>query len=537
MQNTMRFELSSRQIKIREILKKEFLELEIYAISDINPNRNQTHFTLESMQNALPNFKNKPIVASFNHGDFGSHDGKISYDKELDNEYWNVEGGEQILGWIRESDPVEIVEEKGVHWIKFRCALCVTYCYNQVKKLLKDRSKKVSVEVTIHQAEIVNGIEEIYDFTLNGVTILGTKNGKPVIEAIPNAHASILDKLDNEVFAEQRRVLSFAYQKMEGNDTQKSLKEEGTSVEKEVENMTPEENQDAQKMFSGEICPECGEPVEICKCAHCEGESEHCGETDAHCESGGQMQEEHDEHNAEEEHCESGGQMQEEHDEHNAEEEHCGENENCESAGQAQEGHDEHNATDNQDPKDGDDDPDDDPDDDDDDDDNDGNDERYQELENLKCELGKCNEQMAQLQERCTALEAENCSLKEELCKFADYEEIKTRMQAAEAKLQSQFCSDLKMRAIELMSSENIKDEDRTTIEDKCLSGAYSCEEDLKRDIAYAIYSARPAKTERYSVGIVAPTSVDPQQKEKDLSTMSREERIAERNKRGNKVK
>ena len=42
------FELDSKQIRIRDILNdKNFLEIEIFAISDANPNRNRSHFTLE----------------------------------------------------------------------------------------------------------------------------------------------------------------------------------------------------------------------------------------------------------------------------------------------------------------------------------------------------------------------------------------------------------------------------------------------------------------------------------------------------------
>ena len=48
---TMKFELNSKQLKYRDILNKEFLELEVWAISDINPNRNNSHFTKESMEN------------------------------------------------------------------------------------------------------------------------------------------------------------------------------------------------------------------------------------------------------------------------------------------------------------------------------------------------------------------------------------------------------------------------------------------------------------------------------------------------------
>jgi hypothetical protein len=77
------FELSPRQLKYKNILDKEFLELEVYAISDINPNRNDTHFTLEAMQKALPTFKNKPIVGLFEKGDFTDHAGRMLKDPEL----------------------------------------------------------------------------------------------------------------------------------------------------------------------------------------------------------------------------------------------------------------------------------------------------------------------------------------------------------------------------------------------------------------------------------------------------------------------
>jgi len=80
---TMKFELSSSQLKYRDILNKEFLELEVWAISDIDPNRNNSHFTKESMENALGTFKNKPIVGLFQKGDFVDHAGYVDYDNEL----------------------------------------------------------------------------------------------------------------------------------------------------------------------------------------------------------------------------------------------------------------------------------------------------------------------------------------------------------------------------------------------------------------------------------------------------------------------
>ena len=223
--NILQFDLSSKQIKYREILDRDFVELEVYAISDIDPNRNGSHFTYESMKKAVENgsMKNKPIVGFFKNNDFTTHEGEAGYDFELDKEYWNTERGERILGWIRESDPVELVEKDGLHWIKFRCILCTTYCYAQVKRLLKDRRKKVSVEITVHNStKRDDGVVDLLDWTLNGTTILGSKNGKEVLEGIPGAHLSILENLDTDALMAQKTALSFAYEKAFGADEDKS---------------------------------------------------------------------------------------------------------------------------------------------------------------------------------------------------------------------------------------------------------------------------------------------------------------------------
>ena len=223
--NILQFDLSPKQIKFKDILSKEFVELEVWAISDVNPNRNNSHFTYESLKKAVENgsMKNKPIVGFFENNNFTTHEGHVDYDLELDKTFWNTERGERILGWIRESDPVELVEKDGLHWVKFRCILCTTYCYAQVKRLLKDRRKKVSVEITVHKSDKrEDGVLDILDFTLNGTTILGSKNGKEVLEGIPGAHLSILENLDTEALMAQKTALSFAYEKAFGADEDKS---------------------------------------------------------------------------------------------------------------------------------------------------------------------------------------------------------------------------------------------------------------------------------------------------------------------------
>lgn len=223
--NILQFDLSPKQIKFKDILSKEFVELEIWAISDVDPNRNNSHFTYESLKRAVENgsMKNKPIVGFFENNNFTTHEGHADYDLELDKEFWNTERGERILGWIRESDPVELVEKDGLHWVRFRCILCTTYCYAQVKRLLKDRRKKVSVEITVHKSDKrEDGVLDILDFTLNGTTILGSKNGKEVFEGIPGAHLSILENLDTDALMAQKTALSFAYEKAFGADEDKS---------------------------------------------------------------------------------------------------------------------------------------------------------------------------------------------------------------------------------------------------------------------------------------------------------------------------
>lgn len=110
----LKFDLSPKDIQIKRILNNEFLELDIMAISDIYPNRNNSAFTLEGMELSKGSCFNKPILGCFDTiiNDFKEHNGEDAYDKELQNMYWDTTGpdAEKILGLIRESDTVQIVE-------------------------------------------------------------------------------------------------------------------------------------------------------------------------------------------------------------------------------------------------------------------------------------------------------------------------------------------------------------------------------------------------------------------------------------------
>lgn len=217
------FELDSKQIRIRDILNdKNFLEIEIYAISDANPNRNRSHFTLESMQKGLESFNDKPILGFFNkQGDFESHNGRVAYDPEEQVDYWDNSNGEQILGFIRQTDRKEIVERDGLHWICCTAMIYTQYNYKQVKKLLKDRKKKVSVEIAVLDSEMVDGVEYIKEFDLKGITILGSRNGIQVKEGIEGAGLSILEVFDAARFSGQKQTIIQAYSQLEDDDKKK----------------------------------------------------------------------------------------------------------------------------------------------------------------------------------------------------------------------------------------------------------------------------------------------------------------------------
>lgn len=214
----LKFDLEPSQIKIKDLLNKQFLDISIDAISDAYPNRNNSHFTKESMEKAIPSVKNKPVLGAFGKGklngpnDFDEHNADIDYDTELGQAYWDYENGERILGTVRESDYVGVEEKNGQSWLTFRCCLWTLYNYRAVKSLLKSRKKKVSVEVMVVSSYYdEKGIEVIEEFELLGVTILGDKT----MEGIPGAHLTILEKLENNLFKKNVECLQFAYKSLE----------------------------------------------------------------------------------------------------------------------------------------------------------------------------------------------------------------------------------------------------------------------------------------------------------------------------------
>lgn len=212
----LKFELSPQSLKIKNVLKNDFIAIDVYAISNVYPNRNNSYFPVSAMQDAKPTFYNKPALGAFDvaHDDFKAHEMEYRWDNELQQDYFDFTNGkcEVPLGVIRSEDLVEIVEHDGQTWVHFTCVLWAKYAYKQVKRLLKDTKKKISVEIEVLESHTdENKVEVIDKFVFDGFTILGSA----VTEAIPNAHLTILDKINDAVYQKQEKCLSFAYKELE----------------------------------------------------------------------------------------------------------------------------------------------------------------------------------------------------------------------------------------------------------------------------------------------------------------------------------
>lgn len=196
------------------------------------------------MKKAIPTFYEKPILGAFDvlKDDYLGHNTSILLDEFGVHEDTTGGRNEVPLGLVRHSDKVELVEKNGQKWISLSAALWVNYSYRQVKKLLKSKGKKVSVEVEVtkyHMDE--NNIEVIDEFSLMGITILGSD----YTEAIPNANISIPELMETESYQQQKKSLTFAYQELD-----KSLGVTPESSDNTIENFsdTPINNEDTEEI-------------------------------------------------------------------------------------------------------------------------------------------------------------------------------------------------------------------------------------------------------------------------------------------------
>ena len=320
MNNRMSFAVDADSISLKSIYKRDFLELQMRAISTANPNLNGSWFTKEALEDAIESCRNKPILGYFNsEGDFESHNGTWRKDVETGIDYWDTKGGEQIIGIIRENDDIKIVEdENGLSWLCLSCALWTQYNFKQVKRLIKDAkrakenggvTKNISVEIDIKEGEkLENGVYRIDKFKLAGITILGSKNGKKVLPGIADAALSIPEILETEFYEQQQMAIRAAYARLDNTNI-------NNGEEEDILNMNEQENMNnvqenvqnidnlgtevateptAEPASFEETCPDCGHnPCDCAKDGEEKKENEACGDgegeeqnsADANCQN------------------------------------------------------------------------------------------------------------------------------------------------------------------------------------------------------------------------------------------------------------
>ena len=294
----LKFELNPESVKIKKILRKDFLEVELRAISTAYPNRNNSHFTRESLIKAIPTVYNKPLLGSFSvdDDDFRQHNSELKYDSELGDLYYDYTDStsETPIGLIRSEDKVVVRDDEntGESWLCFTASIWVKYNYKQVKSLLKSKNgkKKISVEIEVVDSyEDEKGIEVIKEFVFDGVTILG----QSITEGIAGAEMSILDMVSSSLFQKKQKCLCYAYDSLKNNnlnnqnDVDNNINQNFSSstVEniKPFENERPVENEDAreitmvqeggnQKMLTYEAKREVLEAYLLSNLRHCEDE-------------------------------------------------------------------------------------------------------------------------------------------------------------------------------------------------------------------------------------------------------------------------
>lgn len=478
----LHFELSPEKVQLKELLNGRFLSLEMEAISNANPNENGSHFCLDGMNRAVNrgDFKNIPVLGFFKNGDFVSHEGQVSYDQETQDEYWDVSGGEQILGWTRDTDKVEVIKKDDLYWVKFSCVLCTRYCYKQAKRLISDVNKAVSVEVIVNEAEMRDdGVMDIVDFSIQGVTILGSRRGKPVKPGIKGANLKVL-------MGEQKEALAFEYDEYEKEANINDDGKEETPMNDEEKIVTEEETpavvDPATEMFEDDE-PEKDEKPEGEETP--DEEKESC-EDEEKCEEKDEEEKTSEEPAEEKESCED------------EEKESCEDNEDecakCEKCAQ----YEAENA------------------------------ELTAKIAQYESKISEMETAISEANAKIANFEAENTKLTQKLEGYSDYESIKTALDEANKKITERFCADLVASATEKMKNAEVDDADRNTILDKCKNGTYANEDEMVKDVAYAIYKCGNRNTRtRFESGINAHDTLDDNTRSNKNSTAA--ERIAAR--------
>lgn len=215
------FSIPVEDIFIENVNNTDFLKLKIYAISN-TINRNNVEFLSESFAPSIKTIYNKPILAYYNEylNDTEGHNFRVSLTKSGE-EYddYDYSEAEKAVGVIPESANIHIEHKDGKDWVVVEGACIWTQYNRKLSELILDKGRKrVSVEVGFVEYETKDGIDFVSLWNFHGITILGkTSDGREILEGIEGAHLSVQNFSKSKKFEEFKKSFYSAADKTDSD--------------------------------------------------------------------------------------------------------------------------------------------------------------------------------------------------------------------------------------------------------------------------------------------------------------------------------
>lgn len=220
MENTLHMSFASSLTNLCEL--NSSFDSGVLRICYTGKNRNQSFFSKEDIERNLKTIYNCPIVVNYDieSGSFGGHDMKVVRDS---NDNVRIINATEPVGVIPESSRVWF------DWAEDENGVSHEYLYADVllwkrqaayEKIKSDGIVKHSMEVSVKNGEIIDGIYHIHDFEFTAFALLGD-------DVEPCFESSAL-----EVFSASKFKRSMSAMMQDLKDTYHSIEAQGRAVDK-----------------------------------------------------------------------------------------------------------------------------------------------------------------------------------------------------------------------------------------------------------------------------------------------------------------
>lgn len=173
MENTLHMSFASSLTDLCEL--NSSFDSGVLRICYTGKNRNQSFFSKEDIERNLKTIYNCPIVVNYDieSGSFGGHDMKVVHDSNGD------------VRIINTTEPVGVIPESSRVWFDWaddENGVSHEYLYADVllwkrqaayEKIKRDGVVKHSMEVSVKNGEIIDGVYHIHDFEFTAFALLG----------------------------------------------------------------------------------------------------------------------------------------------------------------------------------------------------------------------------------------------------------------------------------------------------------------------------------------------------------------------------